>query len=91
MSSIDDTESWKDRKFDEVFDEVSRDLEYRKANTPGFSFEDVEAALNDRYLSHGHGWDGGSPVQEIVLAAEIAAYEAKIAEWRGKLQPLKRK
>ncbi|MDY0161813.1 hypothetical protein [Desulfobotulus sp.] len=90
MNSLDETEKWRETLFEETFDRICAEVRRQKAANPRFSMTDLEARLNDRYLSHGHGWDGGSPVQEVRLSAEIAALESLLAEWRGGLSPLKR-
>lgn len=90
MSSLEETEKWREILFEETFDRICAEVRRQKDASPRFSIGDLEARLNDRYLSYGHGWDGGGPVQEVRLSAEIAALESLLAEWRGGLSPLKR-
>ncbi|TWI77258.1 hypothetical protein LZ24_00058 [Desulfobotulus alkaliphilus] len=88
--SLNETEKWGDSLFDDTYDRTFFELMRHKERNPELSITEIESRLNDRYLRFGHGWDGGSPVQEVMLSAEIAALEAFLAEWRGQLSPLKR-
>ncbi|MCW7753661.1 hypothetical protein OOT00_06645 [Desulfobotulus sp. H1] len=88
--SKDATEKWRENLFEETFDRTFMELTRQGEMHSGLPITEIEARLNDRYLRYGHGWDGGSPVQEVMLSAEIAALEAVLAQWRGELSPLKR-
>jgi hypothetical protein len=79
-----DTVDWRDLKYDETFEQEVRGLERRRANTL-CTVADVEALLEHLYKLDGDNWVGRGEVQDIIMAATIAAYEHFIAEWKSAL------
>jgi hypothetical protein len=77
---------WRDRKYDEVFEDSIRGLERRKAADPSFSLSDAQGTLSHLYVRFGNDWEGRGELQDIVLSATIAAYEHFIAEWKARPQ-----
>ena len=73
---------WKDVKYREVFDEELRGLMRRRESDPRCRVEDIEALLRHLYIMDGADWYGRGDVQDITMAATIAAYEHFIAEWK---------
>ncbi|MDR0731660.1 MAG: hypothetical protein LBF63_08325, partial [Treponema sp.] len=57
--------------------------ERRRACDPGCSVEDLEGVLRHLYVMDGADWYGRGDVQDITMAATIAAYEHVIAEWKA--------
>jgi hypothetical protein len=45
--------------------------------------EDLEGVLRHLYVMDGADWYGRGDVQDITMAATIAAYEHVIAEWKA--------
>lgn len=74
-------DDWQQRKYEEVFDQVIRQVRFQKSIDPDFSLDHVRARLEDAYVLQGHGWDGKGIVLEISEAATIAAYEYILADW----------
>ena len=77
-SSVD----WKDIKYDEVFEQELRGLERRRQADPGCKVEDIEGILNQLYMMDGSDWLGRGGVQDIIMAATIAAHEYFINQWK---------
>jgi hypothetical protein len=80
---------WRDIKYEEIFQEESRGLERRRKQDPLCTVEDIEGVLRNLYIMDGADWYGRGEVQDITMAATIAAYEDFIARWkleRGKNQ-----
>jgi len=77
-SSVD----WKDIKYGEVFEQELRGLQRRREADPMCTVEDIEGVLQHLYIMDGQDWGGRGDVQDITVAATIAAYEHFIAEWR---------
>jgi hypothetical protein len=75
---------WKDIKYDEVFEQESRGLRRRRESDPRCTVEDIEGVLQHLYIMDGADWYGRGDVQDIIMAATIAAYEHFIAEWKAK-------
>jgi hypothetical protein len=78
---VGDSTAWKDIKYRETFEAELRGLERRRAQDPSCSIEDLEGTLRHLYNMDGDGWLGRGEVQDITMAATIAAYERFIAEW----------
>jgi hypothetical protein len=79
--------AWRDLKYQEVFDQELRGLERRKAIDKMCTPEDLEGILATLYMTDGSDWLGRGDLQDIVLAATIAAYEHFIAEWKNSENP----
>lgn len=75
--------AWQNQKYDEVFEQELRGLERRREADPGCTVEDLEGLLEHLYIMDGADWLGRGEVQDIIMAATIAAYEHFIAEWRS--------
>jgi hypothetical protein len=73
---------WRDIKYQEIFEEELRGLQRRRASDPSCTVEALEGVLRHLYIMDGADWGGRGEVQDITLAATIAAYEALIARWR---------
>jgi len=78
-SSVD----WKNVKYLEIFEEELRGLTRRRASDPLCRVEDIEGMLQHLYIMDGADWYGRGDVQDIIMAATIAAYEHFIAGWKA--------
>jgi hypothetical protein len=78
---VGDSTAWKDIKYQETFEAELRGLERRKALDPSCTIEDLEGTLRHLYNLDGDDWLGRGEVQDIIMAATIAAYEHFITEW----------
>jgi hypothetical protein len=74
---------WRDIKYNETFEQEVRGLERRKASDPNCSIADLEGVLQHLYQMDGADWIGRGEVQDIIMAATIAAYEYIIAQWKA--------
>ncbi len=74
---------WRDAKYEEVLEQEQLGLERRRAADAALTVEDIEAQLKHLYIMEGADWSGRGELQDIVLAATIAAYEHFIAEWKA--------
>ena len=80
MGSSDD---WRDVKYREIFDQELRGLFRRREADPHCAPEDIEGVLEHLYIMDGADWYGRGEVQDITMAATIAAYEHFIAQWKA--------
>ena len=71
-----EVDSWEEEKFREVFEDETRLLNRRFWKDVSCSIEELEGVLESFYLLADRNQEG--KVQEIVLSATIAAYEAFI-------------
>jgi len=74
---------WKEVKYLEVFEEELRGLRRRRASDPFCTVPDIEGLLQHLYIMDGADWYGRGDVQDITMAATIAAHEHFIAEWKA--------
>jgi len=79
------SEEWQTVKYREVFDEETRGLIRRRSSDPSCKIEDLEGILKNLYITDGADWGGRGGVQDIIMAATIAAYELFIANWKAEL------
>jgi hypothetical protein len=80
---MDETADWRDALYTKIFDQEVRGLERRREADPRCTVADVEGILKGLYMSDGADWLGRGEVQDITMAATIAAYEHIIAEWKA--------
>jgi hypothetical protein len=78
-SSVD----WRDKKYEDVFEEELRFLLRRRESDPLCAVKDIEAVLKQLYIMEGADWYGRGDVQDITMAATIAAYEHFVAQWKA--------
>ncbi|MFP3089141.1 hypothetical protein LQZ21_02300 [Treponema sp. TIM-1] len=78
-SSVD----WRDIKYEEVFEQEIRGLLRRRESDPTCTVADLEGVLQHLYHMDGADWTGRGEVQDITMAATIAAYEHIIAQWKA--------
>ena len=78
-SSVD----WKAVKYQEVFDQELRGLCRRREADPSCTPKDIVGILENLYIMDGADWYGRGDVQDITMAATIAAYEHFIAQWKA--------
>jgi hypothetical protein len=76
------SDGWRETKYRETFEREFRGLERRRAADPACTLEALEGTLKHLYLMDGSDWIGRGELQDTVMAATIAAYEAFIAGWK---------
>jgi hypothetical protein len=78
-SSVD----WRDVKYEAVFEQEIRGLLRRRESDSSCTVADLEGVLQHLYHMDGADWVGRGEVQDITMAATIAAYEHIIAQWKA--------
>ena len=73
---------WRDKKYEEVFEEELRFLQRRRKFDPSCTVMEIERVLKSLYIMDGADWYGRGYVQDITLSATIAAYEYFVGEWK---------
>jgi len=77
--------TWKNQKYDEVFESTCAYVATRRQTDPHFTIETLQGLLQTQYTYQGQGWDGMGEMGHIVTSATVAAYEHMLAEWRKEL------
>lgn len=77
MTSID----WKDTAYDEAYAQTLASLERRKVEDASFRPDDVRGVLKHLYVQDGNDWVGRGELQDLIMAATIAAHESFLATW----------
>jgi len=75
-----DIMDWREKKFNEIFENVCAGIEWRMKNDQSFSVKHLEESLKSLYIQEGNNWDGRGEVAEVTLTATIAAFEHMLAE-----------
>ena len=78
-SSVD----WKAVKYQEIFEQELRGLSRRREADPLCTPGDIQGVLQHLYIMDGADMYGRGDVQDITMAATIAAYEHFIAQWKA--------
>jgi len=76
-------QEWRDIKYNDTFEGELRGLERRRIADPHCTIADIEGTLRNLYIMDGADWGGRGDVQDIAMAATIAAYEHFIAQWKN--------
>ncbi|MCL2759001.1 MAG: hypothetical protein FWD22_02190 [Treponema sp.] len=74
---------WQDTKYNEIFEQEIRGLTRRMQSDTSCKVEDLEGILKNLYIRHGSDQDHGG-IQEVIMAATIAAYEHFIDKMKSK-------
>ena len=74
---------WKGVKYEEVFEEEIQGLDRRRRSDPHCRVEDIEGVLQHLYIMDGADWYGRGEVQDVTMAATIAAHEHFVAQWKA--------
>ncbi len=74
---------WFDKKYNEVFETETIGLERRRQRDPNFDIAEAEAQLQHLYALDGMDSGGRGTLQDSVMAATLAAWEAFIAHWKA--------
>ena len=74
---------WREKKYGETFEEELRGLNRRRTADPALTVEDIEGILKHLYIMEGADQGGRGEVQDMAMAATIAAYEHFIADWKA--------
>ena len=80
---------WRDVKYNEVYEQELRGLERRRSADKACTVNDLRNILDSLYIMDGSDWYGRGEVQDIIMAATIAAYEHFIAEWKAQTGEMK--
>jgi hypothetical protein len=75
---------WQEKTYREALENELRGLRRRLEADPHCGAADLEGTLKHLYVMEGQDWAGRGEVQNLSLAASIAAYEEIIAELRAK-------
>ncbi|GHT76533.1 hypothetical protein FACS1894124_8490 [Spirochaetia bacterium] len=76
---------WRDIKYQEILDQELRGIKRRREADPACTGEALEGTLTHLYIMDGADWGGRGEVQDITMAATIAAYEQVIAELKAEV------
>ena len=74
---------WKEVKYIEIFEQELRGLVRRTNSDPNCTAKDLEGVLEHLYIMDGADWYGRGVLQDIIMAATIAAYEYFIRQWKS--------
>ena len=77
-------DDYKERLFDETFENVCGDMRRRRDIDARFSKEELEGVLKALYILHGNDWEGRGEIRDIINEATIAACELVLSEWQTK-------
>ncbi|MCL2006688.1 MAG: hypothetical protein FWG77_01250 [Treponema sp.] len=80
MTSSESSISWREVKYNEVFEQELRALKRRKEQDKTCTIKDLEGVLQHLYIMEGA--EGLGEVQLLSTAAIIAAHEHFIAQWK---------
>jgi len=70
-------------KYAETFEKELRGLIRRREADPECTVGDIEQVLHHLYIRDGADNHGRGEMQDIIMAATIAAYEHSIAQWKA--------
>jgi hypothetical protein len=85
MIEMAETAPWQDTLYTKTFEQEIRGLERRREADPNCTAADIEGILKGLYIMDGADWLGRGEVQDITMAATIAAYEHIAAKWKTEL------
>ncbi|MCL2093233.1 MAG: hypothetical protein FWH12_03470 [Treponema sp.] len=82
---------WKEITYQKTFDQELAGLERRRERDPRCTIEDIQGVLKHLYIKDGGDGLGRGEVQELQMAATLAAHEYFIAQWEAEIKEAKEK
>jgi len=73
-------------KYREIFEQELSGLQRRRSTDPLCTIQDIELVLRNIYIREGADIQGRGQMQDLIMAATIAAYELFIAKWKAETQ-----
>ena len=80
---MNESADWQDKKYNEIFEQEIRGLKRRCENSSDCKIKDLEGILKNLYIMDGSDHGGRGALQDIIMAATIAAYEYFIAQLKA--------
>ena len=77
---------WQDTTYRETYEGELRGLRRRRSCDPSLTVEDIEGTLRHLYITEGADQGGRGGVQDLTMAATIAAHEHFIASWKAETE-----
>jgi len=77
------SEEWRNIKYQETFDEEIRGLNRRLQTDSACKIEDFEGILQNLYILDGADQGGRGCLQDVIMAARIAAFEHFISQLKA--------
>jgi hypothetical protein len=84
---VGDSSDWREASYGESYEKELLGLRRRLVSDPSCTIGDLEGTLKSLYVMDGADWLGRGEVQNINLAAAIAAYETIIEELKRITKP----
>lgn len=75
-------EDYRERLYEDTFDNVCGDMRRRRESDPCFTKEQMQGLLKALYVNHGNDWEGRGEIRDIINEATIAACELVLSEWQ---------
>jgi hypothetical protein len=72
---------WCEATYSDTYDNLLANLAERRRRDSAFTLEEARGVLKGLYTQDGNDWLGRGELQDTVLRAQIAAYEAFVAAW----------
>ena len=79
---------WQETTYQGTFEEEMRGLARRRQSDLACKIEDLEGTLKHLYILDGSDHGGRGTLQDIIIAARIAAYERFITQWKAEINSL---
>jgi hypothetical protein len=70
-------------KYGEIFEQELSGLQRRRSADPLCTVKDIEKTLKNIYIREGADIQGRGQMQDIIIAATIAAHELFITQWKA--------
>ncbi len=79
-------ETWREEKFEKIFNNVYYNFNALKESDDSYSREDLKMQLQDLYIKQGNDWSGRGEAMDIAINAQIAAFEQILSEWEDEVR-----
>lgn len=79
-------DNWEEICYNSVFEDTYNSLKQTIKNNPDYDAKNIISLLENLYIQQGNNQLGRGEKMNITIEAQIAACEAILAEYNGKLQ-----
>lgn len=77
--------SWEELHFNKIFEETYNSLKFAIENSSNYTVENLKGLLQNLYVQQGNNQLGRGEAMDISINAQVAACEALLAEYKGRL------